>query len=63
MSRHYCMKCDAEITLASIGGKCLSCWADEKIDRAETAYHLEKVAKTVQEKIKQNEDAQMEGSL
>lgn len=47
MSRHYCMKCDAEITLASIGGKCLECWADEKLVDIEAKRCVERVCNGV----------------
>lgn len=59
MSRHYCLECGAEITLASIGGKCLGCWADNKladIDRVEADEAkrcVERVCKLVQDGMKE----------
>lgn len=59
MSRSYCLKCGAEITLASIRGKCLGCWSDENladIDRVEAEEAkrcMERVCKLVQDGMRE----------
>lgn len=67
MRPYHCLQCGAEVTLASIGGKCLGCWADDKladIDRVEAEEAkrcVERVCKLVQDGMKEKKNAEAQG--
>ncbi len=59
----HCTNCGTPITLASIAGQCLGCWADDKladIDRVEAEEAkrcVERVCKLVQDGMKKKREA------